>query len=276
MVFDRSPDEMFRDVTQNALDVFKTAVEGAKTAIGGVSEMIKSGDSTLKELDDALTGGRPKFGEQPQETFTNVLEMLHGTLEDAREKQSADSASVVQKAREILSRINQVEPAWRPAPMGMNTLSDVFRGALRDLRGSSSLLRLAQGQGTIDDLKGLSEWADDLKKRLEKVQNAPAAAEAPATPAAAPSKAKAKKPKKDTTPKAKPDDQAVTFALAVAEEYGDAKVKGWAQEFAKGKISEAQWQSRLTNHAAADRENIDDVIERALARVAREQNGDQG
>jgi hypothetical protein len=272
MVFDRSPGEMFRDVAQNAMDALKTAIGGAKTAIGEVSDIIKTGDSTLRDLDDALAGGRPRFGEMPQETFMNVLEMLHGTLEDAREKQSATSATVVQKAREILNRINDVEPPWRQPPMGMNTLSDVFRAALRDLRGSTSLIKLAQGQGSLDDLKGLSDWADDLKGRLNKVEGLTEKAISPKPAAAEPSKPKAKKPKKDTTPKKKGDPKAVAFALAVAEEYGDEKVKGWAQEFSDGKISEAQWVSRLSNHAAASRANIDDVISRAEARVAREQD----
>jgi hypothetical protein len=279
MVFDRSPDEMFRDATQNAVDVLKTAIEGAKSAIGEVSDIIKTGDNTLRDLDDALTGGRPRFGEMPQETFMNVLEMLHGTLEDAREKQSATSTTVVQKARSILNRINDVEPPWRQPPMGMNTVSDVFRAALRDLRGSQSLIKLAQGQGSLDDLKGLSEWADDLKGRLSKVEGAaesmvsPAQGEAPkAKPAAEKTKPKAKRAKKDTTPKKKGDPKAVAFAQAVAEEYGDDKVKGWAQDFAEGKISESQWVSRLTSHAAASRNDIDDVVARAEARMAREQD----
>jgi hypothetical protein len=290
MVFDHSPDEIFREVVQRGLDTFKSAIEGAKGAIGDISAVIRTGDETLRDLDDALTGGRPKFGEPPQETFTNILEMLHGTLADAREKQSAAAASVVQKSREILNRINLVEPAWRPGPMSMTTMNDVFRGAMRDLRASNSLIRLAQGQGTLDDLKGLSDWADDLKGRLNQVTDkteaviAPAASESTsaesekpnATRRAAPSKPRAKKAKKDTTPKSKADPQAVTFALAVAEEYGDNKVKEWAQEFADGKISEAQWQSRLTNHAAAVRDNLDDVFERALARVAKERDANQG
>jgi hypothetical protein len=64
----------------------------------------------------------------------------------------------------------------------------------------------------------------------------------------------------------------VRLALAVAEEYGDDKVKGWAQEFAGGKISEQQWISRFTTHAAAERGNIDDVLARAEQRMAREDN----
>jgi hypothetical protein len=274
MVFDRRPEEVFADVVERSIETFKNAIEG-------VSQLIRNGESTIRELDDALTGGRPRFGETPQETFAAVLDMLHGTLEDAREKQSTEAASVVQKAREILNRINQVEPAWRPGPMGMTTASDVFRAALRDLRASNSLIRLAQGAGTLDDLKSLSVWADDLKGRLdnvtkkaEEVLSAPATA-AQESPAAPPAKAKPKRTKKNTKPKGKPDPDAVKFALAVAEEYGDNRVKTWAQEFADGKISEAQWQSRLTNHAAAVRDNLDDVLDRAVERVAREKDAEQ-
>lgn len=276
MVFEQRPDELFAEVVQRGLSTFKATVEG-------VSQVIRTGDETLRELDDALTGSRPRFGETPQESFMNVLDMLHGTLEDAREKQSAAAASVVQKAREILGRINAIEPAWRPGPLSRTTPADLFRAALRDLRASNSMIRMAQGIGTLDDLKALSDWADDVKDRIEqmkpsltapRVTTGPEKAEEPQAEAAP--KTKVKRAKKDTTPKAKPEDDAVAFAQAVAEEFGDKEVKGWVQEFADGKISESQWINRLTSHAAATRESLDDVLARAEQRVARERNANQG
>jgi hypothetical protein len=268
MVFEQRPEELFAEVVQRGLAAFKTTIEG-------VSQVIRTGDETLRELDDALTGSRPRFGETPQESFMSILDMLHGTLEDAREKQSASAPSVTQKAREILARINAVEPAWRPGPLSRTTPGDLFRAALRDLRASNSMIRMAQGTGTLDDLKGLSDWADDVNTRIEQLK-APATPQPEVTPQKAEEpKTKAKRAKKDTTPKAKPEPDDVAFALAVAEEFGDKEVKGWVQEFADGKISEAQWINRLTTHAAATRESLDDVLARAEQRIARERNANK-
>ncbi len=275
MVFDQRPDEVF-------LNAVSRGVENLKKAITGVSNVIRTGDEALKNLDSALTGGQPKFGETPQESFMTVLEMLHGTLEDARESKSASADTVVQKSRQILARINQVEPAWRSGPMGIRTTADVFRSALRDLRASDSLLKLAQGQGSLEDLRALSTWADDLKDRLEAVK-APSPSKSsaqsspksePAVPAEA-SKSKSKKPKKDTTPKTVPNQAEVRYAQAVAEEYGDSKVKGWAKEYAEGKISEEQWISRLTTHAAGERDTLDDILGRATQRINRENDANK-
>lgn len=276
MVFDQRPDELFAEVVQRGLTIFKATIEG-------VSQVIRTGDGTIRELDDALTGSRPRYGETPQESFMTVLDMLHGTVQDAREKDSATAASVVQKAREILARINAVEPAWRPGPLGTKTPADVFRTALRDLRASNSMIRMAQGAGSLDDLKGLSDWADDVNDRIEQMKpsltapratTSPEKAEVPSAEAAP--KAKGKRAKKDTTPKTVPQPEEVAFANAVAEEFGDKEVKGWAQEFADGKISESQWINRLTTHAAATRDSLDDVLARAEQRVARERNANQG
>jgi hypothetical protein len=267
MVFDRRPEELFTEVVSRGLETLKTTIDG-------FTEVIRAGDETIRELDGALTGNQPRFGETPQETFMNVLDMLHGTLEDAREKQSATVPSVVQKARQILTRINQAEPEWRPGPLGRETPSQIFRAALRDLRASNSIIKLAQGAGTLDDLKSLSDWADDVKARIDSLQHQQVPQQRPETTKIPGPKVSAKKPKKDTTPKTAPEPDGVRFALAVAEEYGDSKVKGWAKEYADGKISEQQWISRLTTHAAAEKDNIDDILERANKRLAREENAE--
>lgn len=282
MVFDRRPEEVFSDVISRGLETLKTTIDG-------VTQALRTGDEAIRDLDDALTGSRPKFGETPQETFVNILDMLHSTLEDAKEKGSAAAEPVVQHAREILTRINSAEPGWRPAPVGVHSSADVFRMALRDLRGSNAIIRLAQGRGSLDDLQGLSAWADDVKDRIDQLKpstTAQAATEpvqekAPKVQEKAP-KAPAKKSKKDTTPKVAPNQAAVRYALAVAEEYtlqgrmyGDDKVKGWAKEFADGKISEEQWISRLTTHAAAEKDNIDDILERATQRINRENDANK-
>ncbi|KKK47285.1 hypothetical protein LCGC14_3156770, partial [marine sediment metagenome] len=73
-------------------------------------------------------------------------------------------------AREILGKVTKAEPAWRPAPAMMRTVNDIIRMSLRDLRGSQNLFRLAQGNGTLDDLDSLTKWADEISDRVGKTQ----------------------------------------------------------------------------------------------------------
>lgn len=287
MVFNRRPDEFFMDVTQNGLEILKTS-------ISTVTEVIRSGDSGLRSLDDALTGNRPKFQEPPSETFVGVLDMLNATLQEAQDKHSTQDAEVIQHSRDIMRRISEAESGYRNYPTGQRTVNDIFRLGLRQLRMSTSLVRLASGQGTAVDLQELARWADNLNQQIEqfKAQNDQAVpapvqlppAEAPQLPAAAPPTAEAapsttpsvkpaKRPKRAAKIKQPPSQEDIVFARAVAAEMNDDKVNGWLEDFCSGKITEAQWISRLTAHASKTRDTLDDVFGRANERVAREQNG---
>ena len=176
-------------------------------------------------------------------------------------------------------------------------VNDIIRMALRDLRGSDYLLRLAQGTGTLEDLESLTKWADELYDRANKTQKvvaqpkptivSGAPVSEPQEPVLVPvavskSKAKAKKKrdttpeKRDTTPKQPPHPTDVAFAIAVAEELGDNKVKDWANQYANGKISEKQWISRLTSHAASKRDSLDTIFARAAERLEKQANAKEG
>ena len=150
--------------------------------------------------------------------------------------------------------------------MSVKTSNDYFRMAMRDLRGSDSLIRLATGTARPDDLQQLTQWADDINSRLgrtkvtETVSKTKESIEVEVT--SAPAKSRAKRGKK-----AKPLEGDIAFARAVSEELADDKVKAWAEDFASGNISEAQWINRLTTHAAATRETLDDIYERAHKRL---------
>ncbi|MBA7646965.1 hypothetical protein ES703_54733 [subsurface metagenome] len=212
---------------------------------------------------------------------------MQSAMEEARSKGTATAPAVIQRSREILGKVTKAEPAWRPGPAMIRTINDVIRMALRDLRGSEYLLRLAQGTGTLQDLESLTAWADELTSRADKTQRVvaqPKPSLRPSEPISEPqepvlvpvplssTKTKPKK-KRDTTPKKKANPADIAFAQAVAEEMGDNKVKGWAQDFADGKISEKQWISRLTNHAAAGRETLDDIFARATERMTKGAHG---
>ena len=282
MVNEERPEEILANMVRTGLETFKSAVEG-------ITSILRTGDGAIRDLDGALTGSPPSVAATPEEAFLEVVALMQGAVEEAREHGSATTPAVTQRAREILSRVTRQEPAWRPGPSIIKTANDVFRSALRDLRASQQLFKLAQGQGSVDDLDNLSKWADEVSGRLDKLRvviaqpkpTAPqpaattASAEAPEAPPQPVTQPQPKRAKRKTTPKKKGNPEGIAFAQAVAEELGDNKVKGWAQEFADGKISERQWINRLTTHASATRDTLDDVFDRATARMAGGKGGKQ-
>lgn len=255
------PDDLFQNMVRRGLTVFQTTIEE-------VSQVISAGDSALKDLDGALQGRQLAPSETTEQVFTGMLTLMQEMLAEARDKGDVSAGPVIQKAREVLTRINRVEPAWRPGPVSIKTTTDYFRMAMRDLRGSDSLVRLATGQGQPGDLDQLTSWANNINERLGKT------AEPESKPRlksqkqlAAPKPSARKKKSAITTPE-------IVFAQAVAEELGDKEVNGWAKEFAGGKITEKQWISRLTTHVAAGRDTLDDIFARAEQRI-RERNAQQ-
>lgn len=271
------PQRLLEDIVRTGLSTFKSTVEG-------ITAVLRTGDSAIRDLDSALTG-KPASApaiESPDQSFMEVVALAQAAMQEAREHGSANADAVVQRAREILSKVNRAEPAWRPGPHIVRTANDVFRVALRDLRASANLLRLAQGQGSLDDLEALTKWADDVSQRMDVTrqvvaQPKPKAIEASqvidVTPEPAvgsnPTPAVAAAPtgkKRSTRPKKRAGQKEIAFAMAVAEETGDAKIKGWAQEFADGKISEKQWLSRLTSYAG-NKFDPDEIFTRASERM---------
>ncbi|KKL64464.1 hypothetical protein LCGC14_2164760, partial [marine sediment metagenome] len=155
---------------EHVAGVVRGAIETFQTLLGGVTDLIRAGDSTVKDLDSALTGSPSAGPSTPEQSFLEVVALMQAAMVEAGEAGSASAPAVVQRAREILGRVSREEPAWRPAPSVIRTVNDVFRTALRDLRASQDLVKLAQGNGTLDDLEKLSQWADDLTDRLAKTQ----------------------------------------------------------------------------------------------------------
>ena len=162
MVTER-PEEVVSGMVRRGISTFQTL-------IGGVTDALRAGDSTIKELDSALTGQASSAPTTAEQSFLEIIALMQAAFVEAREAGSASAPAVVQRAREALGRVSREEPAWRPAPSAVRTVNDVFRTALRDLRASQDLVKLAQGNGTLDDLEKLSQWADDLTDRLAKTQ----------------------------------------------------------------------------------------------------------
>lgn len=280
MTQDQRPETALADVVRTGIETFKSVVEG-------VTSLIRTGESTIRDLDTALTGGPAPESSYPEQSFLEIVALMQATMEEAKTKGTANAPGIVQRAREILNKVNKTEPSWRPAPVAIRTVNDIIRISLRDLRGSENMIRLAQGTGTIEDLENLTKWADEVSERVAKTREVTAepkptrAIQEPATatqepvlvPVPVAQTKKTTRKKRDTTPKKKGNPEDIAFAQAVAEEMKDPKVTDWAQQFADGKISEKQWISRLTNHAAATRETLDDVFARAAQRTAKSSNG---
>jgi len=280
-------------------DVIRTGIETFRSAIDGVTSIIRQGDHTLRDLDSALTGSPAADSSNPEQAFLEIVSLVQATMLEAQQTGTANNPAVVQRAREILGRVSRAEPSWRPGPAIIRTVNDVIRMALRDLRGSETLLHLAQGTGTLQDLESLTQWADSLSDRVSKTQKMVAQPKPSITPSAPvsqepvpapsetvsqepvlvpPPKPKKSKPKKkrDTTPQQKANSADVAFAQAVAEEIGDNKVLKWAKDFADGTISEKQWISRLTSHSASKRDSLDAIFERATKRLEKKGNEKKG
>ncbi|GAI88254.1 unnamed protein product, partial [marine sediment metagenome] len=163
MVMGKNRDKGLADIMQTGLETFKTTV-------GGITSILRTGDSAIKDLDSALTGSAPSAVVTPEESFLEVVALAEAAMQEAKEKGSTVAPAVVQRAREILNRVTRAEPAWRPSPSIIRTSNDVLRVALRDLRASQNLLKLAQGAGGLADLENLTKWADEVSQRLNNIQ----------------------------------------------------------------------------------------------------------
>lgn len=142
---------------QRGLEIFGNGVDS-------VSKVTRSLDGSVKAVDDALRGSTPP--PHPSQAFTNIITHLI-SMRDMARGGFANSPSVAQKAREILSMVNQIEPPWKSQPANIRTRSDMTRTAIRDLRGSQALQRLAQGYGTSDEINALIGWSNDVDGRIK-------------------------------------------------------------------------------------------------------------
>lgn len=142
---------------QKGLEMFGNGVDV-------VSKVTRSVDGSIKAVDDALRGSTPP--PQPGQAFTNIVTHLT-SMRDMARGGFANTPAVAQKAREILGMVNQVEPPWKSKPSNVRTRNDMVRIAIRDLRGSQALLRLAQGQGTSEDINSLILWTTDVSGRFQ-------------------------------------------------------------------------------------------------------------
>ncbi len=236
------PDQTFQEVIQRGVTVFRGLIQG-------VSEVLRTGDSAIKDLDDAMRGG-PTAVESADQTFLAILAMLRGAMEEARETGTATGPGVVQRARETLNKVTIAEPSWRPAPAIIRTTTDMCRMALRDLRGSEALVKLATGRGDVNDLETLINWGDDVGKRVGEAQQVvaepkpTAEPEAKAKPTAKPKPTRAKRPAGSKMTEKQAQD---TVFRAIAESSGDQEFQREAEEVAAGRMKPDDFAEHVSN-----------------------------
>lgn len=252
---DIRPEETLNEVLKRGIEVFKTGIQG-------ITGVLRIGDEALHELDDAMRSKPVAPGETPDETFLNVMALLRGAMEEARTQGSVSAPGVVQKAREALNRVTTAEPSWRPGPAFVRTATDMFRVALRDLRGSQGLLKVATGRGGIDDLETLINWADEVTNRMAKTQEVIAepkpgkekTQEVIAEPKPGKSPPTPGKPKRETKSRSKggkarkmtEKEVRNTVFRAIAEQSGDSELQETAEKVATGNTPAEDFANEIT------------------------------
>lgn len=231
--------------------------------IGSVAEVLRSADSALQQVDAALTGGRaPVTPMVSEEHLARRVATVLQQAEQAATTAGLEAPTTTSRFAEALRLVRTPLPPTPAVADMMPAPHEMVRMALRDLRGSMSLMRLASGAGTADDLEEVGRFATELSDRMGVVQGAvgqkpptgqqdapeaqPAQPRQEAPPAPA-RKARRRSPRAAAPPAAPAGapSTGVLLAQAIGEEMGDARVKKWAGQVAQGMLTEKQFLSRL-------------------------------
>lgn len=152
-------------------DLLQKGLNTLGTVVDSTGAIIRTGDSSITALDNALRGQAPPPA--PEQAFQNIMAHLRSMREMARGGY-ASTPPVAQKAREIIAMVNQVEPPWSLKPSNIRTQDDIRRIAIRDLQSAQALRRLATGQGSPADINGLLSWMDQVDGKTKSYPLSPA------------------------------------------------------------------------------------------------------
>ncbi len=153
-------EDKFSEISRN----LQKGLEAFGSGVDAVGNIIRTGDTSIKAIDDALRGHIPP--PHPDQALNNIMANLKSMKEMARGGY-ANTAPITQKAREILALVNQIEPPWKTKPSDIRTRGDMTRLAICDLRGSQALLKLASGRGRSEDIEGLISWLNQISGRVQ-------------------------------------------------------------------------------------------------------------
>lgn len=150
------------DLLSRGMGLFKGVTQ--KTA-----DMIRAGDEALGNIDSALSPSDMTPAESSEASLMKVVAMMKSVAEEARFAGDARSPQVINRSKEILRSAAGAGSAWRGGPAGVKTATDMVRLAVRDLRSSHNLIKLASGNGSLDDIDAVVEWIDQLTDRVNNI-----------------------------------------------------------------------------------------------------------
>lgn len=147
-------------------EFLRKGLETVGSVVDTANAVTRSMDGSIVSIDQALRGSTPPSS--PEQAWENIMAHLRSAKELARGGY-AGSPAVAQKAREILSIVNQVP---KSKPSDIKTRNDMLCLSIRDLRGSQALMQLASGRGTIEDIDRLIGWMSDISGRVQRYPQA--------------------------------------------------------------------------------------------------------
>lgn len=286
------PHEVSQEMTKGVGDIIQKGLGIFKQGITGFASVLQSADSAVKTLDGSLTGqqmSNPGPQNAPGGVVANqVVTLVRQGRDIAAQANNAQAPGAVSGFQQAMSLLFQTDiPGASQLSDMMPSPTEVVQMGLRDLRGSTALIRLANGIGSMEDVTQVAQFTEDLVGRVQKTMVQPAsppktrrkrttkvAADNPPNPSdttdAAPKKRRTRKKKEGTTLTQKlPPEGDIALAQAVSEQMDDDLVKGWFKEFEQGTIPEEEWVGRIGQYAhERGLEGLDEIMEGANARLA--------
>lgn len=271
------------EVTKGISDVITKGLGLFGQGVNVVSQVLRHGDSAVKEMDGALTGGNPAppaaavaLGQASEEQVAQqVASLVREAGGEATATGNPQAPGAVGKFQEAMRRLFQLQIPTTPESLAdlVPTPIEMLRTGLKDFRGNMALVRLANGMGTLGDVQEVANYAEVVTGRIQALQvPVTAAAPAPLSPAAPPVEtAPAARPtsrRRGKPQRRKKRSKGVLFAEAVASEVGNPQVQAWQEEYAYGDITEEAWVNRLATWAEAQGyDSLDEIYDKAAARV---------
>ena len=272
------------EVSKGLEDAMRQGLGVFGQGVNAIAQVLRSGDAALKEVDGALTGGTPSATSGPARALGSEEQLARQVVSLVRQGGEAARGAGDPKTPNAIARFQEAVRLLflKPFPVADSGVSDlmpspldVLRMALRNLRGSMALVRLANGTGSIDDVEDVAGFAEGLADQLQpSLQATRLAAEPSGTQpvqvppsAALPAKPRPKRTSRGKRKKEPPNPSAVAFARAMGEEMGDATVKRWAEDLAASKITEDQFIDRWARKAGQNGADPEALLAKAKQRA---------